>query len=517
MDLNFLERTLARVAPGWGLQRLGHKVALHQARAFASTIEERGFDAAKRNRRTEGWIATGGSANAELGPALDTVRRRSRDLCRNNEWGVNARRKWVSHMVGTGIVPRPIGVAGQAKKVAREAWASFVETADPAGRTDHYGQQAQVAGEVFEGGAAFIRWYLRPPSFGLKVPLQCEVLEHDYLDTRRTERHGDNIVLNGVEFDQWGRRAAYWLYDVHPGEIAMISRGSMQSRRVPVDECDHVFRVDRAGQVTGVPWLAAAMLRLRDIADYEEAELVRKKIEACFTVFVRRGGAVQGLAQSADQKTDSQGRRLERISPGLVTYVDGEGEVTTAQPTAAGDTGYINRQLYGVAAGVGLTHSSASGDLSNVNFTSLREGKLDFWPTLDQVQWHMLSPQMCRPAWRRVMKAAAGRGLQVSPDTAMLEAMPKRPWVNPADDMRAEAGEIAMALESWADKVAARGHDPEALLEEIKEWRQKLEDAGLDPNVANSIVGAKAAPTPTDTPPAEPPKPAPKPGKTVAK
>lgn len=492
MDLNLFERAMATMSPGWGARRLGEKVALHHARSLAATLDTRRFDAASRGRRTEGWLATGGSANAELAPALDLVRRRSRDLCRNNDWAANAKRKWVSHMVGTGIVPRPIGVTGNAKKVVREAWNSFVDNSDPAGRTDFYGQQAQVAGEVFEGGAAFVRWYVRSPSFGLKVPIQCEVLEHDFLDTRRNEKRGDNYVLNGVEFDPHGRRAAYWLHDVHPGELAIISRNSMISRRVPVDECDHVFRVDRAGQVTGVPWLATAMLRLRDIADYEEAELVRKKIEACFTVFVQRdSGQMSGVAQAADRSTDDKGRRLEKIAPGLIVNVDGAGEITTAQPSAAGDTGFVNRQLYGFAAGVGLTHSSASGDLSNVNFTSLREGKLDFWPGLDQVQWFMLAPQLCRPAWRRVMRAAAGRGLQVSPDVQSREAMPKRPWVNPADDMKAEAGEMAMALESWADKAAARGHDPEELLDEIKEWNGKLSEAGVSPDTAAAIAGGK--------------------------
>lgn len=487
MDLNLLERAIARLSPGWGLQRIGFKVALHQAREAA-----RGFDAAKRGRRTEGWMATGGSANAELAGALSTIRRRSRDMCRNNEWAANAKRKWVAHMVGTGIVPRPINVEGRAKKVAREAWSAFVENADPAGRTDHYGQQAQVAGEVFEGGAAFLRWYLRPSSDGLKVPLQCEVLEHDFLDTDRNEVRAENYVLNGIEFDAKGRRAAYWLFDHHPGEVSIVRRNSMTSRRIPAEECDHIFRVERAGQVTGVPWLAAAMLRLRDIADYEEAELVRKKIEACFTVFVTRtGGGVTGVAQAADRGTDTKGRAIEKIGPGLIVNTDGD-KVEVAQPSAAGDTGHVNRQLYGFAAGVGLTHSSASGDLSNVNFTSLREGKLDFWPTLDQVQWHMLSPQLCRPAWRRVMQAAAGRGLQVSPDTGMREAMPKRPWVNPADDMLAEAGELALALESWGDKVAARGHDPEELIEDIKSWTEKLAAAGIDPTIAAAMV-AKGA------------------------
>jgi capsid protein len=35
-----------------------------------------------------------------------------------------------------------------------------------------------------------------------------------------------------------------------------------------------------------VPWFAPVILKLRDLDDYDDAELVRKKIEACFAAFV---------------------------------------------------------------------------------------------------------------------------------------------------------------------------------------------------------------------------------------
>lgn len=502
MNLNILERAIARVSPEWGLRRLGAKVGLEQAMMAA-----RSFDAARRDRRTENWRATGGSANAELAPALGTIIRRSRDLCRNNEWSVNARRKWSAHLVGTGITPRPDLTAKKAKIAARDAWESFSDNCDPEGLTDFYGIQARLAGEVFEGGAAFLRWYPRPTSFGLKVPLQCEVLEHEFLDTQKTEILGGgagNVVVHGVEYDNYGRRVAYWLFDVHPGEIAMVRRNSMLSKRVPASEIDHVFRVDRAGQVTGVPWLASTMLRLRDSADYEEAELVRKKIESCFTVFVRQNaGGQRNIVQGADQVQDAKGRRLERVSPGLIAYVEADGEVTTAVPSSSTDGGHMERQQYAFAAGAGLTFAQVTGNLNKVNFSSMREGKLDFWAVLDQMQWHMMIPQGCKPAWRRVMRAAAGRGLQVSPDTRAKWTVPKRPWVNPADDIKAEAAEMALGLESWAEKVAARGYDPEELLAEILQWAPKLKEAGIGPGAVNGLAGAKPAATPGETPATE--------------
>lgn len=490
VELNIVERVAAAISPEWGGRRLAMKVALADAVHLA-----RGYDAARRDRRAENWNPTGGSGAAEIGPRLSIMIRRSRDLCRNNEWGKNAKRKWVAHLIDTGIVPRPIG-ADAAKKTAASAWTAFGDNCDPEGLTDIYGKQAKVAGEVFEGGAAFVRWYLRPPDFGLKVPLQCEVLEHDFLDINKTAVEGSNIVINGVEFDKAGRRVAYWLFPEHPGDVALVRRGSFRSQRIPASEIDHVFDpLDSNSAVTGAPWLAVAALRLRDIADRDEAVLVREKIAACFAVFVRRQGATPaGLAGAANSRTESNGTRIETMKPGMVGYVESDGDITVANPPQPGDTDFNNRNLLAVSAGIGLPHSSVSQDNSRANFSSMREGKLDFWPVLNQKQWFMMVPQMCRPSWSRAMRAAAGRGLPVSPDIAAKWAVPKRPYVNPVDDMKGEAGELGMALESWGDKAMARGHDPDELIAEIKSWREKFIAAGIDPDVAAAIAGGTNAP-----------------------
>ena len=112
---------------------------------------------------------------------------------------------------------------------------------------------------------------------GLPVPLQLQVLEADHLDSGKTEELRDGgFVLQGIEFDALGRRRAYWLYPTHPGD----GRGALVSHRVPADRVLHLFERLRPGQVRGVPWFAPVMLKLRDLDGYDEAELVRKKIEA---------------------------------------------------------------------------------------------------------------------------------------------------------------------------------------------------------------------------------------------
>lgn len=477
--LNGFERALAALAPGWGARRLSSKFALEEVQATV-----RGFDAARHDRRTANWHTAGSSANRELSGALSTIRSRSRDLVRNNEWARAAKQKLNAHIIGSGFTPRPPSGLDKAVKASRrEAWEAFSDSCDPEGLMDFAGKQAQAIGEVIEGGAAFIRWYVRPPEWGLKVPLQCEVLEHDHLDTGKTEvLQSGNVVVSGVEYDLFGRRAAYWLFPVHPGEMTLLRAGQgFMSERVPAEDVDHIFRVDRPGQVTGVPWLAPTLLRLRDAGDYEEAELVRKKIEACLTIFVKRSG--QGpttLAQKESQSRDPRGRRLERIAPGMIAYLAEGEEVTPVTPTAAGGYAeHLTRQLMASAAAVGLPYASISGDLNRSSYAAQREAKLDFWPLLDQWQWLMVVPQMLRTSDRRVMQAAAGRGLSVAPERRSEWTPPQRPWIDPLKDVQAKKTELALGLEGWRDAVAARGYDPDERLEEMQQDAAALAAAGI--------------------------------------
>jgi capsid protein len=127
-------------------------------------------------------------------------------------------------MIGTGILPRADSTDKSVRQRARDAWLSFVENSDPSGQSDFYGQSLLTAATVVRSGEALVRWHIRAKESGQRVPLQCEVLEPDYLDTRKIEvTAAGNLIIQGVEFDGEGRRVAYWLFPIHPGEIGQLS------------------------------------------------------------------------------------------------------------------------------------------------------------------------------------------------------------------------------------------------------------------------------------------------------
>lgn len=470
--MNWLERTIEAFSPRWAAERAYYRSIVEHAR---------GYDAAKTGRRTAGWSATGTSANAEIGPAAARIRARARDLVRNNPHAARGARVTVGNLVGAGIVPRLDTDDRAAKLAARDDWRAFSDNCDPEGLTDFYGMQALVARTVFESGEALIQLLPQPSTRNLRVPLQLQVLEPDYLDWGKTgETASGGVIIQGVEFDRSGRRVAYWLFDQHPGETAPMIRRKYASVRVPASRILPVFDRLRPGQIHGVPWLAPAVMKLRDIADYDEAELVRKKIEACFAAFVKRSGtATSPLAK--DSTTDASGRRIERLSPGMVQYLALDEDVTFAAPEASeGYAEYMKVQLHAVAAGIGCTYEQLTGDLEKVNYSSIREGKVEYWQLLDVWQWHMMIPQACRPVWSafQVARAAAGRVPEGGLGPAIW-APPKRAWVDPAKDVKAQVDAIRGGLLTLRDAIAARGEDPDEQLDEIEATLKELDAKGI--------------------------------------
>jgi lambda family phage portal protein len=311
--VNGLDRLIGWLSPERGLMRARARAALSVVGAV------RGYEGAKNSRRTSGWTANGTAANAEISPALSALRNRSRDQVRNNPYARSAIAKLVSRAVGTGIMAR---VPDSVKK----PWAEFVDGADFEGQLDFYGLQALIGRTVFESGECLVR-RIRLSAKGNRVPLQIQVLEPDYLDTNKFGRTSDGeYTIAGIQIDSVGRRTGYWLYKQHPGENAFLPK-SLQSDFVPASEVLHVYEKERPGQLRGVPRLAVALMKLRDLDDYEDAELVRKKIEACFAAFVSGGEGTVPLANSSTSTVtnpnsgESETVRTETLSPGMIEYL----------------------------------------------------------------------------------------------------------------------------------------------------------------------------------------------------
>ena len=456
------------------------------------------FEGASHGRRLGQWGTTSAGPNTLLSGSLGTLRTRSREVIRNNPHAASAIESYVANMVGTGIIPRwQIQDDPEIKKQIQTLWNRWVLEADADGQLDFYGLQALIARSTMESGEVLIRFRQRRMADGLCVPLQLQVIEADHLDAfDDTLARNSNPIRMGIEFNKIGQRTAYHLSREHPGEMNIANTGKI---RIPASEIIHVYRVLRPGQIRGIPWLSAVLVRLFELDQYEDAELVRKKFAAMITAFVSQPLDEDGDGMGSDEGQDEEGNDLRGIQPGALHYLEPGEEVNLSQPPETGNATllWVQQQLRDVAAGIGVTYEQMTGDLSSVNYTSIRAGLLEFRRRLEMLQRQLLKFQLCRQVATRWLDTAVLSGAIKIPDYAEKRheylnidwRPPRLQHVEPLKDIQADILENRAGYIPRATKVAERGLDIEDVDKQFKEDHDRAEELNLvfdtDPSQLN--------------------------------
>jgi lambda family phage portal protein len=328
-----------------------------------------------------------------------------------------------------------------------------------------------------EAGEVLVRRRPRRPGDGVMPPVQLQLLEADFLDATRNGALGAGQAVQGIEFDALGRRRAYWLFGAHPGDATLSLTGGLTSRAVPATEIAHVYEKQRT-QARGVPWGAPVIRALRDLDDYEVAEIVRKKTEACVTAIVFGDEeAQQGIAPAV---VDADGNRVEQFEPGLIAYARGGKDIRFNQPAATGGYGeYKRASLHTISAGFRVPYELLTGDLSQVNYSSIRAGLVEFRRMIDAVQWQLFIPMFCAPIWRWFTEAAWAAGRIPTPDVPVEWSPPKFEAVDPQKDAMADLLAIRSGTMTLAEAIARQGRNPDAVLAEIAATNARLDELGL--------------------------------------
>lgn len=461
--MTFLDRLITWVAPTWGANRA-------RARLVA-----RHFEAASFGRRTDGYSRRATDANAAAsGPTLSILRSQARDLVRNNPWARRGLRRICSNTVGWGIRPKATGRDADRIMQLWKLWAETTQC-DAAGRLTFYGLQRLAMRTIAESGEVLIRRRWRRPEDGLAIPMQLQILEPDFLDSSHDGVIGEagGPIVQGIEFDAIGRRAAYWLFTQHPGgRIAMQNPISV---RVPAENILHVYDQERPGQVRGPSWFASVDIRLHDFGEFEDATLVKQKIAACLAAFVTD---LDGTGTAIGQPgTDGPtGQPTDTFEPGMIIPLQPGRQVTIANPPQATDhQSFSATALRGVAAGLPtVTYEDLTGDFSQVNYSSARMARIGARADVEDILWNMLIPQFCAPAWSWMLNAIvlAGENVEQAPPEWSPAPMP---ILDPDKEAVAYQKMIRNGLMTWPQAVRELGYDPREQLAEVVEYNEKFD------------------------------------------
>lgn len=448
-------------------------LARERNRAALNILQKsRGYNAASQGRRTSDWNAPGTSANIETMMALSVLRNRSRELVRNNAYAKRAIQAISSNTVGTGIVPvinDSIGPKTAVKRI-KKAWDDWAGTTecDWDGQTDFYGLQNLALRSIAESGEVLI--LKRKVKKYSTIPIKLQVVEADFIDTSRNYNPGfkpDEYCIQGVVFNADGTKKGYYLYKSHPGEGFYN-----ESKFVPKEDVCHVYFKERPGQVRGIPWGSSAALALKDYDDYEDAQLIRQKIAACFTVFV----------SDATGQSSGDYDLLEKVEPGIIEHLPGGKQVTFADPPTVNNyEEYSRSMLRKVAVGYGVPYETLTGDMSNANFSQARMGWIEFHRLISEWRNTMIIPMLCDPVWNWFIEACVIAGVTRQEVKVKTWTPPLREMIDPSKEVKALGEAIRYGQDSWQNAVRKSGRDPKEVLQEMKEDADAFDKAGLMP------------------------------------
>jgi lambda family phage portal protein len=443
------------------------------------------------------WVASSTSADAEIWSSLRTLRDRSRGLCRDSDYAIGAVRSILTNVLGKSGIRMQSKVKGadgefdsELNKNIEAAWKLWQnpDYCDVAGQIAWPQIERLALRSIIESGEVLIRMHRR--KFGdSPIPFALEIIESDQLCDQYSvglQPNSGNTVTMGVERDQWKRPVAYWITPSHPGDFfsaGQTGKSAYNPVRIPAREIIHLYLIDRPGQSRGVPWLSAAIERLRGLGEYSSAEITKARLHACAMGFIESDAPQVGLA------TDTKNKRSRvKFQPGQIANLAAGEKFAPFAPTSPnnGLDPFMRFLLRGVSAGIGVPSDAVSQDYSQTTYGGQRAAMLDardFWAVLQEWLWSGLHQHVFEGFVEAAMLSAE---LEL-PDFELRYREYSRPswmargwsWIDPSKDINASISAVKSGLSTVGMELASQGLDFDEVLEQRKAEVEKVKAAGM--------------------------------------
>lgn len=482
------------------------------------------YEAASRGRRARTWSSKNTGPN-EIVNDLQTIRNRAHQLYRNSGFISNGVEKNKINEVGTGIRLHPQISNKKLRKMVLDLWESFIEQCDSDGNTNFYGLQNLAVSSREIAGECFIRRRIRRMGSGIRVPLQLQIMESDYLPEQYfIHPNNGNEVLAGKEINRNGKVVAYHFYPYHPSDIQikrLIVSGSGYIR-VPASNIIHHYKQNRPGQLRGVSSLATPYAKSKTLEEYEDTELTRKANRAGFTGVITRDNISPEDDWNFDpftgQPMDSEvGEGFEPVEVQSNTMLQLlPGEQATLFDSDKGDTAFdpfTRNQRLSMAAGLsGIPYELLTGDYKGVNDRLIRAIMNQYQRQIETLQETITVHQICKRVYGWFMDVVVAVGLIDIPDYSekrheYLRALwiPQAwKYIHPEQDINATIKAIGADLESVERFNRSRGVDMEDILDSRKRYQDEVKKRKLSGGGDSQQTTSN---NPSPTPPVNPNKP----------
>lgn len=428
------------------------------------------YDAGSSTGRNSNWNAVNSPAEQINQMSRDKIRARARDLEINSDIAEAIIGNFERNVVGTGIklqakILKKDGITEDTElnKKVESLWKEWcrARNCDITGQqTFHEMLAMSVRRKKVDGGILFIKVYTNN-----KIPFTLQAREVDDIYTSlNTITVNGNRILHGIEIDKYNKPIAYWLKNVTPDGM-WIS----QPERITADRVIYLFNKKRPSQVREMSELARTAGRIRDINETVEAVSLKEFIQACFSIFIKKqlpGGS--GRPSNPLEGNKASGYKETKLTPGMITELQPGDDVITANPSGASSSlkDFVTTQQRLAGSGQGLSYEAASRDMSQVNYSSARQGLLQDQITYGVEQLY-LQEHFCYEVYTEFLISAYLSGQIDLPDfwkdkDRYLQhawVNPGWSWIDPLKEVKAYETALDLGLTTRSEICASQGKD----------------------------------------------------------
>ena len=484
--LNFLDKAISFISPRAAFERLAWRDGL------------RHYDSGSHDRLNSGWSPVNAPAESVNQSQRDILRARARDLERNADIAEAIISAYERNVVGSGITvqAKPMKKDGTEDKELGQKmedifydWCQkeFCDITNEMCFEEM--QELAVRRMVVDGGVLFVM--SDNPYDKSAIPFMLQMREVDEIDGNKFSYKLDNgnRIINGIELNEYNKPIAYWLKTVTPDGLQIG-----ESKRIPAERVIYMRKKKRSSQIREISKLSATADRVRDVNEYSEAVSIKERVLACLSVFIKKqlpstGGVGRGSIPMT-QKDSSSGYEMKTLAPGMITELQPGDDVSSVNPAgqASNAKEFITSQQRLIASGQGLSYEAASRDMSQVNYSSARQGLLEDRKTYENMQL-FIKRHLCSVVYREVItNAVLSQKLDIPDFFADKERYlyhgwiaPGMSWIDPLKEIKANETALLTNQTTLAQICAERGQD----------WREVVNQRAEEINYIDNLIGNK--------------------------
>jgi len=442
------------------------------------------------------------SANAEILVSINLARSRARRLVRDNPYGHGIETNFCNNICGEEPfrLEMKVGAYDSSGKFieetetnrAIEMWWREVGrpenccTSRNLSRLELY--HMAIASVIRDGGIIFRHRRGYPKNkFNYAIePIEIDRLDHYW---NRPATGTENEIQFSIEMDEWHAPIAYWILSRHPGDIFAYSNEDKYREQVDADEILAFFNMrKRAGQYVGMSQFASVIQRLHRIDQYDIAEMSAAITSAIKIGFFTKTNTSDEYV--GDEETPD-GLKIDKIEQGVnFEELPDNYDLKQFDPQHPVEAyaAFSDQNLRSIAQGVGMAHSTVSGNYAGMSFSTGRLEKLPERDSFKVLQEHM-KKSLVHPHFNEALKYGILSGQLKLPISRLEEFQnaaffhAKRwPYINPLQDAQADILRIEGGLDSRSRVIAEsdRGGDVEQVDSEIASDKAVDETHELD-------------------------------------